>query len=55
MVIRVIDMMAFDSGGKILDMKAYHGPGDVITGLRMHPISPIDATLDRGRQNIGSA
>ncbi len=29
-VIRVIDVMTFDDGGKIVDMKAYHGPGDVI-------------------------
>lgn len=28
-VIRVIDVMTFDADGKIIDMKAYHGPGDV--------------------------
>ncbi len=27
-VIRVIDVMTFDASGKIIDMKAYHGPGD---------------------------
>lgn len=30
-VIRVIDVMTFDEAGKIVDMKAYHGPGDVET------------------------
>lgn len=29
MLIRVIDVMTFDADGKIIDMKAYHGPGDV--------------------------
>lgn len=32
MLIRVIDVMTFDDEGKIVDMKAYHGPGDVETG-----------------------
>jgi|GEM_PF-272667 len=27
-LIRVIDVMTFDANGKIVDMKAYHGPGD---------------------------
>lgn len=31
-VIRVIDVMTFDESGKIVDMKAYHGPGDVSGG-----------------------
>lgn len=31
-LIRVIDVMTFDAGGRIVDMKAYHGPGDVTTG-----------------------
>lgn len=26
---RAIDVMTFDAEGKIVDMKAYHGPGDV--------------------------
>ncbi len=30
-LIRAIDIMTFDVDGKIIDMKAYHGPGDVIT------------------------
>ena len=29
MVVRAIDVMTFDADGKIVDMKAYHGPGDV--------------------------
>lgn len=29
--IQVIDVMTFDSSGKIVDMKAFHGPGDVST------------------------
>ncbi len=29
MVIRAIDVMTFDAEGRIIDMKAYHGPGDV--------------------------
>lgn len=29
-IIRAIDVMTFDAAGKIIDMKAYHGPGDVI-------------------------
>ena len=29
MLIRAIDVMTFDDAGKIIDMKAYHGPGDV--------------------------
>lgn len=28
-VIRTIDVMTFDDSGKIIDMKAYHGPDDV--------------------------
>ena len=28
-VIRVIDVMQFNEAGEIVDMKAYHGPGDV--------------------------
>lgn len=28
-IIRAIDVMTFDDDGKIVDMKAYHGPGDV--------------------------
>ena len=31
-VIRAIDVMTFDADGKVIDMKAYHGPGDVIAG-----------------------
>lgn len=31
MRIRAIDVMEFDDVGEILDMKAYHGPGDVLT------------------------
>lgn len=31
-LIRAIDVMTFDASGKIIDMKAYHGPGDMITG-----------------------
>lgn len=27
-LIRAIDVMTFDDAGKIVDMKAYHGPGD---------------------------
>lgn len=30
-VIRVIDVMTFDDDSKIIDMKAYHGPGDLET------------------------
>jgi steroid Delta-isomerase len=29
-VIRVIDVMQFNEAGEIIDMKAYHGPGDVL-------------------------
>lgn len=29
MRIQVIDVMEFDDAGKIVDMRAYHGPGDV--------------------------
>lgn len=32
MHIRVIDVMEFDDDGKIVDMRAYHGPGDVTVG-----------------------
>lgn len=32
MLIRAIDVMTFDNNGKIIDMKAYHGPGDVEMG-----------------------
>lgn len=28
-LIRVIDVMTFDANGKIVDMKACHGPGDI--------------------------
>jgi steroid Delta-isomerase len=28
-IIRVIDVMQFNEAGEIVDMKAYHGPGDV--------------------------
>ena len=28
-IIRAIDVMTFDDDGRIVDMKAYHGPGDV--------------------------
>ena len=28
-VIRAIDVMTFDDAGRIVDMKAYHGPSDV--------------------------
>lgn len=31
-LIRAIDVMTFDADGKIVDMKAYHGPGDMIFG-----------------------
>ena len=31
-LIRAIDVMTFDDSGKIVDMKAYHGPGDVSEG-----------------------
>lgn len=31
-LIRAIDVMTFNSEGKIVDMKAYHGPGDLIPG-----------------------
>lgn len=31
MLIRVIDVMTFDAGGRIIEMRAYHGPGDVET------------------------
>lgn len=30
-VIRAIDVMTFNASGKIVDMKAYHGPSDVAT------------------------
>lgn len=30
-LIRAIDVMTFNADGKIIDMKAYHGPGDMIT------------------------
>ncbi len=30
--IGVIDVMTFDDTGKITEMKAYHGPGDMIEG-----------------------
>ncbi len=30
--IRAIDVMEFDDRGKIVAMRAYHGPGDVIGG-----------------------
>jgi steroid delta-isomerase len=29
-IIRAIDVMTFDDSGKIVDMKAYHGPSDVL-------------------------
>lgn len=29
-VIRVIDVMEFNAAGEIVEMKAYHGPGDVL-------------------------
>jgi hypothetical protein len=29
-IIRAIDVMTFDDSGKIIDMKAYHGPSDVL-------------------------
>jgi steroid delta-isomerase len=29
LLIRTIDVMTFDDAGKIIDMKAYYGPGDV--------------------------
>lgn len=32
-VIRAIDVMTFDESGKIVDMKAYHGPGDMVPGV----------------------
>lgn len=32
MLIRAIDVMEFDADGRIVDMKAYHGRGDVETG-----------------------
>lgn len=32
MVIRAIDVMTFDGNGKVVDMKAYHGPGDRSAG-----------------------
>ena len=31
-LIRAIDVMTFDADGRIIDMKAYHGPGDMIMG-----------------------
>lgn len=31
-IIRAIDVMEFDEDGRIVDMKAYHGPGDVDPG-----------------------
>lgn len=31
-LIRVIDVMTLDARGKIIDMKAYHGPGDMDIG-----------------------
>ena len=31
MLIRAIDVMTFDNDGKVIDMKAYYGPGDIIT------------------------
>lgn len=31
-LIRVIDVMTFDTHGKIVDMRAYHGPSDRETG-----------------------
>lgn len=31
-VIRAIDVMTFNDDGLIVEMLAYHGPGDVITG-----------------------
>lgn len=31
-VIRAIDVMIFNADGKIIDMKAYHGPGDRSVG-----------------------
>lgn len=31
--IRAIDVMEFDDTGKIIGMKAFHGPGDVVTGV----------------------
>lgn len=32
MLIRAIDVMTFDDQGRIVDMKAYHGPGDLTIG-----------------------
>lgn len=32
LLIRAIDVMSFNADGKIIDMNAYHGPGDMITG-----------------------
>ena len=29
LLIRAIDVMTFNDAGKIIDMKAYHGPGDI--------------------------
>lgn len=31
-LIRAIDVMTFNANGKIINMKAYHGPGDMLTG-----------------------
>lgn len=36
-LIRAIDVMTFNNDGEIIDMKAYHGPGDVITGNNVRP------------------
>lgn len=32
MLIQAIDVMTFDASGKIIDMKAYHGPSNVTVG-----------------------
>lgn len=36
-LIRVIDVMTFDANGKIVDMKAYHGPSDREVGGAVTP------------------
>lgn len=43
-LIRVIDVMTFNADGKIVDMKAYHGPSDRTTGDAITPTPKKEGT-----------
>jgi hypothetical protein len=49
-VIRAIGVMTFDDGGKIIDMKAFHGPSDVLERPR-----PLHGALEARAQARGGA